>query len=57
MIESEGSSAIGRTDSWPWRGSLINPEMKDDAADDGYHQLDTVVLGRTYSSRSYCYRW
>jgi hypothetical protein len=38
MIESEGSSAIGRTDSWPWSGSLIRPEMNDDAADDGFYQ-------------------
>ena len=33
---SESSSAIGRMDSWPWRGSLIKPEMNDDAAEEGY---------------------
>ena len=36
MIGSESSSAMGRIDSWPWRGSRIKPEMKDDAAEEGY---------------------
>jgi hypothetical protein len=57
MIESEGSSAIGRTDSWPWSGSLIRPEMKDDAADDGFYQHNNMGLGKTYSSRPDCYGW
>jgi hypothetical protein len=42
-MESESSSAIGQIDSWPWRGSRMRPEMKDDAADDGF--LSILIFG------------
>ena len=34
-MESSGESAMGQTEGWPWRGSRIRPEMKDEAAEDG----------------------
>jgi hypothetical protein len=39
MLSSMGSSgpdAMGSSDGWPWRGSRMRPEMKDDAAVEGY---------------------
>lgn len=35
-IASSGPEAMGSSDGWPWRGSRMRPEMKDDAAVEGY---------------------